>query len=74
MLREEAIGVIAGVLQAGVDSGEFAADLDVRLSSSALFGVGLVVALDWLMFQPDRDPDDVEAALLAIVRTRVAAS
>lgn len=46
----------------------------MRLSSSALFGVGLVVALDWLMFQPDRDPDDVEAALLAIVRTRVVAS
>jgi AcrR family transcriptional regulator len=74
MLREEAIGVIAGVLQAGVDSGEFAADLDVRLSASALFGVGLVVALDWLMFQPDRDIDDVESALLAIVRTRLAAA
>jgi hypothetical protein len=26
------------------------------------------------MFQPDRDPDDVEAALPAIVRTRVVAS
>lgn len=74
LLREEAIGVIAGVLQSGVDSGEFAADLDVRLSSSALFGVGLVVSLDWLMFQPDRDIDDVESALLAIVRTRVAAA
>jgi TetR/AcrR family transcriptional regulator, cholesterol catabolism regulator len=74
LLREEAIGVIAGVLQSGVDSGEFAADLDVRLSSSALFGVGLVVSLDWLMFQPDRDIDDVESALLAIVRTRVAAT
>jgi AcrR family transcriptional regulator len=74
LLREEAIGVIADVLQAGVDSGEFAADLDVRLSSSALFGVGLVVSLDWLMFQPDRDIDDVESALLAIVRTRVAAA
>lgn len=74
LLREEAIGVIADVLQSGVDSGEFAADLDVRLSSSALFGVGLVVSLDWLMFQPDRDIDDVESALLAIVRTRVAAA
>lgn len=73
LLREEAIGVIADVLQAGVDSGEFAADLDVRLSSSALFGVGLVVSLDWLMFQPDRDIDDVESALMAIVRARVAA-
>jgi AcrR family transcriptional regulator len=71
LLREEAVGVIADVLRAGVDSGDFAADLDVRLSSSALFGVGLVVALDWLMFQPDRDIDDVERALLAIVRARV---
>ncbi len=74
LLRDEAIGVIADVLQSGVDSGEFAADLDVRLSSSALFGVGLVVSLDWLMFQPDRDIDDVESALLAIVRARVAAA
>jgi len=74
LLRAEAIGVIADVVQAGVDSGEFAADLDVQLSSSALFGVGLVVALDWLMFQPDRHIDDVESALLAIVRTRVAAA
>lgn len=74
LLREEAVGVIADVLQAGVDSGDFAADLDVRLSSSALFGVGLVVALDWLMFQPDRDIDDVERALLSIVRARVTAA
>ena len=73
LLRDEAVGVIADVLQAGVDTGDFAPDLDVRLSSSALFGVGLVVALDWLMFQPDRSIDDVEQALLAIVRARVSA-
>jgi len=30
------------------------ADLDVRVASSALFGVGLVVAVDWLVFQPER--------------------
>jgi AcrR family transcriptional regulator len=74
LLREEAVAVIADVLAAGVKSGEFAPDLDVPLSSSALFGVGLVVALDWLMFQPDRALDDVEAALLAIVRARVTAA
>jgi AcrR family transcriptional regulator len=73
LLREEAIGVIADVLAAGVESGDFPADLDIRLSASALFGVGLVVALDWLMFQSDRHIDEVESALLAIVRTRVAA-
>lgn len=72
LLRAEAIDVIAGALRAGVDSGDFAPDLDVRLAASALFGVGLVVALDWLVFQPDRHIDDVERAMLAIVRARVA--
>jgi len=74
LLREEAIGVIAEVLRAGVESGDFPADLDVRLSVCALFGVGLVVALDWLVFQPERSIDDVENALLTIVRARVPAA
>ena len=68
LLREEAIGVIAEVIQAGVDAGEFPAELDVRLASSALFGVGLVVAVDWLVFTPERPIGEVEEALLAIVR------
>lgn len=74
LLREEAISVIAQTLQAGVDSGEFAPDLDVRLSASALFGVCLVVALDWLVFTPERPIDEVEAAVLAIVRSRAVAA
>ena len=68
LLREQAIGVIAETVQAGVDSGDLPADLDVRVASSALFGVGLVVAVDWLVFQPDRPIEDVERSLLAIVR------
>jgi AcrR family transcriptional regulator len=68
LLREEAIGVIAEVIQAGVDAGGFPADLDVRLASSALFGVGLVVAVDWLVFTPERPIGEVEEALRAIVR------
>jgi hypothetical protein len=40
----------------------------VRTASSALFGVGLVVAVDWLVFQPDRPIEDVQEALLGIVR------
>ena len=68
LLREQAIGVIAETVQTGVDSGELPADLDVRVASSALFGVGLVVAVDWLVFQPDRPIEDVERSLLAIVR------
>jgi len=68
LLREQAIGVIAETVQAGVDSGDLPADLDVRVASSALFGVGLVVAVDWLVFAPERSIEDVQESLLAIVR------
>jgi AcrR family transcriptional regulator len=68
LLREQAIGVIAETLRAGVESGDLPAELDVRVSSSALFGVGLVVAVDWLVFMPERPIEDVEESLLAIVR------
>jgi AcrR family transcriptional regulator len=68
LLREEAIAVVAEVLQAGVDAGEFPADLDVPVASSALFGVGLVVAVDWLVFNPQRPIGEVEEALHGIVR------
>jgi AcrR family transcriptional regulator len=68
LLREQAIGVIAETLRAGVDSGDLPPELDVRVSSSALFGVGLVVAVDWLVFMPERPIEDVEESLLAIVR------
>ena len=68
LLREQAIGVIAETVQAGVDSGDLPGDLDVRVASAALFGVGLVVAVDWLVFQPERSIEDVEESLLAIVR------
>ncbi|MET7803163.1 TetR/AcrR family transcriptional regulator [Micromonospora chersina] len=68
LLRGEAIEVIAETVRAGVASGDLPADLDVRMASSALFGVGLVVAVDWLVFQPDRPIEDVQEALLGIVR------
>ncbi|WP_431935137.1 TetR/AcrR family transcriptional regulator [Micromonospora sp. RP3T] len=68
LLRGEAIEVIAETVRAGVDNGDLPADLDVRTASSALFGVGLVVAVDWLVFQPERPISDVQEALLGIVR------
>jgi AcrR family transcriptional regulator len=68
LLRGEAIEVIAETVRAGVASGDLPADLDVRTASSALFGVGLVVAVDWLVFQPDRPIEEVQEALLGIVR------
>jgi AcrR family transcriptional regulator len=68
LLREQAIGVIAETLRAGVDSGDLPSGLDVPVAAAALFGVGLVVAVDWLVFQPERPIEDVEESLLAIVR------
>ncbi len=71
VLRDEAVAAIAEVIQRGVDSGDFDARLDVPLAASALFGVVLVVALDWLVFTPDRPLADVQEALLAIVDARL---
>ena len=44
LLRAQAIGVIAETVQAGVDSGDLPGDLDVRVASAALFGVGVTFA------------------------------
>jgi AcrR family transcriptional regulator len=63
--------VVADVLRTGVQSGDLPADLDVDLTAAALFGAGLVVAVDWLTFQPERSIDDVRRALLAIVSDRM---
>jgi TetR/AcrR family transcriptional regulator, cholesterol catabolism regulator len=72
LLRGEAVGVISDVLRAGVASGDFDPTLDVPLASSAVFGVCLGVAVDWLVFQPDRPADEIHDALVKIVRARVA--
>jgi hypothetical protein len=71
LLREEVVGAIAEVLRAGVASGEFDPDLDVEIAASALFGVVLVVAVDWLVFSPQRPVEEVHQALLGIVSSRL---
>ena len=70
-LRAEIVGTIAEVIQAGRESGQFDPVVGVDIAASALFGVGLVVAVDWLVFQPDRPIDEVRATLQAIVSTRL---
>jgi AcrR family transcriptional regulator len=68
LLREEVIAVIGQTIRAGVQSGDLPAGLDVRLASSTLFGVGLVVAVDWLIFSPERPVEQVQESLMVIVR------
>ncbi|GAA3288232.1 helix-turn-helix transcriptional regulator [Dactylosporangium vinaceum] len=71
LLRDEAVGVIAGVLTRGVQEGHFEPTLDVRMAAAALFGVCLVVAVDWLVFEPDRSLESVQDSLIAVIRARV---
>ncbi|MFF5120036.1 TetR family transcriptional regulator [Dactylosporangium aurantiacum] len=71
LLRSEAVDVIADVLRRGVREGQFDPALDVRMAAAALFGVCLVVAVDWLVFEPDRSLADVQDALITVIRARV---
>jgi AcrR family transcriptional regulator len=73
LLREEAVAVVRGSLDDAVASGELRADLDTGLVAAAVFGMVLVVAVDWLTFQPERSLDDVHAVLSTMVRGRLAA-
>ncbi len=70
-VREEAVAVLETVLRDAVEAGELRAGTDVPLTASALFGMVLVAALDWQAFQPDRDIDEVHAALSGLLQGRV---
>ncbi|GJF32363.1 TetR/AcrR family transcriptional regulator [Kitasatospora sp. NBC_01539] len=71
LMRDGAVAVVAEVLDEAVRAGQLSADLDTQLTASALFGMVLVVALDWLAFQPERTADDVHAALVRLVHGRI---
>ena len=65
-LRSELGRVIESVVQRGIDSGVFRADVDPRFAASALFGMTATVALDWLAFEPWRPLDDVLAQITKV--------
>jgi AcrR family transcriptional regulator len=68
LLREDAVAVVREALDAAVAAGDLRPDLDTGLVAAAVFGMVLVVALDWLTFQPERTLDDVHGVLSAMVR------
>ncbi|MFB6441673.1 TetR/AcrR family transcriptional regulator, partial [Streptomyces sp. NPDC056411] len=72
-VRGRALNVVESVLHDAVRSGELSDGLDVPLTASALLGMVLVAALDWLSFQPDRSVEEVHASLSRLVQGRVAA-
>jgi AcrR family transcriptional regulator len=71
LVRDEAVSVIEDVIGAGVAAGDYRADTDTRMAATAVFGMVLVAALDWLAFQPDRSLDDVHATLGDLLRGRI---
>ncbi|MFE1772947.1 TetR/AcrR family transcriptional regulator [Streptomyces sp. NPDC059008] len=72
-VRGRALTVVESVLRDAVRTGELSEELDIPLTSSALLGMVLVAALDWLSFQPDRSVEEVHASLSRLVQGRVGA-
>jgi hypothetical protein len=72
-MREDYVSVVRDVLEDGVETGAFAADLDTTLAASAVFGMTATIALDWLVFEPGRELDDVCSAAVRLARGAVGA-
>ncbi len=70
-VRGRAVAVVEDVLRDAVDVGELTEELDVPLTASALLGMVLVAALDWLSFQPHRSVEDVHSSLSRLLQGRV---
>ncbi|MFH8347071.1 TetR/AcrR family transcriptional regulator [Streptomyces sp. NPDC018045] len=70
-VRGRAIAVVESVLRDAIAVGELSEELDVPLTASALLGMVLVAALDWLSFQPHRSVEDVHASLSRLLQGRV---
>ncbi|WP_030375074.1 TetR/AcrR family transcriptional regulator [Streptomyces rimosus] len=70
-VRGRAVAVVESVLRDAVAVGELSEELDIPLTASALLGMVLVAALDWLSFQPHRSVEDVHASLSRLLQGRV---
>ncbi|WP_079193980.1 TetR/AcrR family transcriptional regulator [Streptomyces sp. CB02923] len=70
-VRGRAVAVVESVLRDAIAVGELSEELDVPLTASALLGMVLVAALDWLSFQPHRSVEDVHASLSRLLQGRV---
>jgi TetR/AcrR family transcriptional regulator len=68
LIRDEVTSIIRARLQWLADKGELPAGVDVHTASAALFGTILVIAQDWLVFQPSRSRAEVRDSVLMLVR------
>ncbi|GAA3121882.1 TetR/AcrR family transcriptional regulator [Streptosporangium carneum] len=71
MLREEALGVYAGVLRRAVSEGAVRADLDVETAATAVFGMVLTTSIERRALHPDRPIEQLHATLVDLLHGRV---
>jgi AcrR family transcriptional regulator len=68
LLRDDIVSILRGQMQRLADLDRLPAGVQVGTASAALFGTLLVVALDWQVFQPERDLAEVRESVLLLVR------
>lgn len=67
-LRERIVWVFRDQIRRLADAGRLPAAVDVKTVSAAVFGSMLVLVLDWQVFDPTRDKEQVRAAVLSTLR------
>lgn len=70
-LREQALGVYAGVLGRAVTEGAIREDLDVDTAATAVFGMVLTVSIERRALHPDRPIEQLHATLVDLLHRRV---
>lgn len=68
LLRDDIVSIVKQHMQLLADRGRLPAGVPVGTAASALFGTLLVVALDWLVFQPQRTRTEVRESVMLLVR------
>lgn len=68
LLRADVVGVLKEQLTRLAAAGRLPTAVQIPTAAAALFGTLLVVALDWLTFQPQRDRAEVRDSVLLLIR------
>jgi AcrR family transcriptional regulator len=71
MLRRSILGCLRDAVAEGILNGAFRDDLDPDFTASALFGMTVTVALDWLVFYPERPLEFVASQIDSLAAAAV---
>jgi len=73
LLRREILGHMRTAIADGVAAGVFRAQIDPDFAASALFGMTVTAALDWLVFEPEQSLEFVLDQIRSLVAMAVSA-